>query len=116
MTLFSSYEFTKRLLFDYTVTSYTDYVGMFSISLAGGISGICQTLASYYFQEIEQKKLSKTALRSLTNLPKPPLNYIFSISTILPSMLGFLAYEYSKDVFQINYSKKVRFQDKKEID
>jgi len=97
-SLFMSYEMSKRFLMSFMNVDYTDYGGAVAVAAAGGISGILQEFVNYYTFPFEDRGINKTSLRVVKNLPNPSLRTFLSPGIILPSMIGFLAYEYSKEI------------------
>jgi hypothetical protein len=97
-SLFCAYETTKYLLLSQRPHLTNDTLSKIdviaSISFAGATSAVATEYVSHYTSTFEEHGISK-GLKLIGNMDRPNLRSMLPL--MVPTALGFLAYEYSKD-------------------
>eukprot|EP01127_Copromyxa_protea_P024179 TRINITY_DN9385_c0_g1_i1.p1 TRINITY_DN9385_c0_g1~~TRINITY_DN9385_c0_g1_i1.p1 ORF type:complete len:348 (-),score=38.46 TRINITY_DN9385_c0_g1_i1:115-1047(-) len=107
-TLFSTYEVLKEALLWSLHSHELNFAGVFAIAVAGGLSGTAQEFINHYVDPLEQlhstkkKEAFKEVLKVVKHQRQETVGFrhFFSPSVMLPSAIGFLAFEYGKEVLQ----------------
>jgi hypothetical protein len=107
MTMFSVYEYTKLNSLNATESKVNDFLGVLCVVLAAIASGSAHEGVSILTKPLETMSLINSAkeennnvspvVKVFRNLPKPKIKELFSPSIIITSVVGFLAYEYTKE-------------------
>lgn len=92
--MFSTYEYTKRSTVHLTDSKLNDAVGVTCVIFAAICAGVTHEYLTELFSSMETLKL--TDLKSV-RLCRPSVKEMFSPGIIIGSIIGFLAFEYSKE-------------------
>lgn len=95
-TLFGSFEVVKEGLFTATGAKHEEPLGVALVGFAGAVAGFCEESVSHFTQSMELEGVS--SLRgALKRYGAPPVRVI-ARTAALPSAVGFLSFEYGREV------------------
>lgn len=65
--------------------------------VGGAFSGACMEAMTHYVMSFEEEGCNRKTLRKVKATPRPAPRAILAPSVLIPTAIGFLAYEYTRE-------------------